>query len=215
MRIEVVMPAFNRLDLTRGVVPMLREQGGYDRFTIYDNGSTDGTREWLDEIGQPWVDASTWNIHNMWNDGIDRALEQGTDCAIVILNNDIALDGKPDWLKRLCDPLTRTFQAVCPHWDARCPVGGVVPVETGVTGWAFAIRGDFAATYRFPTVLHFWYGDTDMNYTMRRDKIPHGVVLDVACTHVNGGSQSWDEKEMAPLLRQDREWFHDKWQKSA
>src|SRR4051794_34122638 len=103
MLVSIVIPTFNNLDLTVGCLDAIRRTTteAEREVIVVDNGSTDGTREWL--ARPPGVQA----ILNDGNRGFAKACNQGAaearGEAVLFLNNDtIPHDG---WLDALVDPL--------------------------------------------------------------------------------------------------------------
>jgi GT2 family glycosyltransferase len=103
--IEVVVPLYDQLDLTRECVRGLREDpAGPGRIILVDNGSTDGTVEFL--RGLSFVTA----VENGRNLGVAAAWNAGVKLSaapwILILNNDTVLP--PGWLRGLLDFCVKT-----------------------------------------------------------------------------------------------------------
>lgn len=98
--IDVVVPLYNQLELTRECVRgLLEDPWGPGRTILVDNGSTDGTAEYLWDF--PGI-AAIRNERNMgvaaaWNAGVRRSRAPW----IVLLNNDTVLP--PGWLCGLLD----------------------------------------------------------------------------------------------------------------
>ena len=117
--VSVVIPVWNRLDMTRPCVESLRR---YSRapfeIIVVDNGSTDGTTEWL--AHQPDLVVIT----NPENRGFAAACNQGMAAArgewIVLLNNDTKVPRR--WL----DGIVFAFDAP--------DVGAVGPRSNSVSG---------------------------------------------------------------------------------
>jgi GT2 family glycosyltransferase len=216
----IVIPVKNRLDLTAPLVDELVRQGGYRQLRVYDNGSTDGTMDWLlSRTPDVWVmDVAEWTLHKMWNDGI----ESSGGGPVVFLNNDIVLDGKPDWIRRLCSPLAYRWAATCPNYDGRTTVSpvqrlrGISAGRTdgtgGLSGFAFAVRGDVLTTYRFPESMKWWCGDRDLVAHLHINGLPYGMVADVGVTHIGGGSQTVKAEGAEKHLEDDRAAFSEKWE---
>jgi len=207
----VIIPVKNHVDMTAALVTALIEQGGYHRLLVYDNGSTDGTKLFLDNCTADRIDATGWGLHKMWNHGLDHTPR---DSVAVILNNDLVLDEKPDWLHRLCAPLVGAWAAVCPNYDGREADGRVMhPLKGlawgkedgtgGLSGFAFALDAAFSNGYRFPEELLWWYGDHDMVNTLDSRGLPYGMVLDVGVRHIGGGSQTAKDYELGPAIARD------------
>lgn len=224
----VVIPMKDRLDLTMALVDQLAEQGEATAVLIYDNGSSEETRDQLKGwrcppgLGQLAVfDATGLNIHQMWNRGLEMAVAGGQPVNVAILNNDIKIG--PNFLSGLAralrsDPLAAVAS---PNYDGRDPGGadlqtvqdicaGRYDGTGGIAGFAFMLKGE--GGYRFPPDLSWWYGDNDMMCSAAATGM-HGVIaLGVTCEHIGGGSQTaGDWSEHAAVLEADREWFVAKW----
>lgn len=93
MRVNVLIPVFNRLEHTRKVIAALRAQTVVDniRIVIIDDGSTDGTAEFL--AAQPDVSSIRADGNLWWGGAMDVGLKRvlpecGTDDYILFVNND-------------------------------------------------------------------------------------------------------------------------------
>lgn len=218
----VVIPMKNRMDLTRTLLKQIRDQGGYEKVLLFDNGSNKATKNELsclpDDVEV--FDADGWNIHQMWNAGIEWALSRSWPVNVAVLNNDIEIG--PGFLEGLgsalrSDPL---LAAVSPNYDGRQGEGvqyvseicaGRYDGTGGLAGFAFMLKGE--AGYRFPEDLQWHYGDNDMMAAILTAGSKAGIVYDTTCTHVDGGSQTgrWDDPEMAEILAADRDTFRARW----
>jgi GT2 family glycosyltransferase len=99
---SIIVPVFNRMELTRQCLTHLARvtQGVRHEVIVVDNGSRDGTDEFLASLG-----GSVCIIRNRENEGFARACNQGARAAtgryLVFLNNDtIPLAG---WLEAMVD----------------------------------------------------------------------------------------------------------------
>jgi GT2 family glycosyltransferase len=107
MTVHVLMPVFNRLQMTRQMIDNLRAQQLDEalRIVVVDDGSTDGTAEWLD--AQPDVVAVRGNGHLWWGGAIHAGLErveqsQPADTDWVLwVNNDTRIE--PRFVQSLLD----------------------------------------------------------------------------------------------------------------
>jgi predicted dehydrogenase/GT2 family glycosyltransferase len=104
---SVVLLSRNRLAHTRRCLASLAATMGDLEWIVVDNGSTDGTREYLDG----WRRRSSWPAKVVLNDhdpGGSRARNQGIAEAggelVLFLDNDVYLED-PDWLVELVAPL--------------------------------------------------------------------------------------------------------------
>jgi len=101
--VSIIIPVWNELELTKGCVDSINKYypHDHDEIILVNNGSTDGTKEWLDDLGSkyPWYKI----IHNESNLGPGKATNQGIEVAmgeyLVFLNNDtLVTEG---WLDRM------------------------------------------------------------------------------------------------------------------
>ncbi len=100
MNVSIVIPVFNQLHFTRICMESLHATlPGDCELIVIDNGSSDGTAEYLSECSSIRV------IANMENLGCAVAWNQGVKASgarwVVILNNDTILS--PNWLDGLLD----------------------------------------------------------------------------------------------------------------
>jgi len=109
--ISIVTLTHNKLDYTRRCLAG-HLQTGYSpwELVVVDNGSTDGTREWLEEF-RALAAQSGVTVHiilNEGNIGCSTARNQGAARAggehIVFVDNDVAPRSRA-WLSRLADVL--------------------------------------------------------------------------------------------------------------
>jgi GT2 family glycosyltransferase/glycosyltransferase involved in cell wall biosynthesis len=105
--VSIVIPTFNRLDLTRACLKAIQTHTPADQYEIVvvDNASTDGTRDFL---AAEQRSGRLTAILNDSNSGFARACNQGAAVAhgkfVLFLNNDTEV--KPGWL----EPLIRTLE---------------------------------------------------------------------------------------------------------
>jgi len=120
---SIIIPVCNQLPYTKQCLQLLAETCPAAEVIVVDNGSTDGTSEWLDS----WQAEGEWRtaLHNVVNEGFAAACNRGLGDAsgdnLVLLNNDVVLcDG---WLERLLD---------CLHSAPEVGLAG--PVSNNVSG---------------------------------------------------------------------------------
>jgi N-acetylglucosaminyl-diphospho-decaprenol L-rhamnosyltransferase len=101
-QIDVVIPVFNRYDLTTRCLTLLREQTLPHRIIVVDDGSTDGTPT---RLRTDWPQATV--IESGGNSGFSKACNRGAHEGngeiLVLLNNDV--DCPPNFLEQLTLPM--------------------------------------------------------------------------------------------------------------
>jgi GT2 family glycosyltransferase len=96
--IDVVVPVFNRWELTERCLEHLRRQTLAHIAIVCDNGSTDGTPERL-RTSFPEVRVVELGANLGFSEACNRGARAGRGEIIVLLNNDV--DCSPDFLERL------------------------------------------------------------------------------------------------------------------
>ena len=102
---SIIIPVFNRVQYTKDCIDALYKTTPLSLFEliIVNNGSTDGTKEYLDHISHQFNNIKV--IHNDKNCGFAKACNQGADLAegsylIFLNNNTLPLKG---WLDALIE----------------------------------------------------------------------------------------------------------------
>jgi GT2 family glycosyltransferase len=116
MTIHAVIPVFNRLELTKSLVDCLRRQKLNHplHMVVVDDGSTDGTAEWL--ATQRDIEVLNGDGSLFWGGAVDLALRHLRDTAadddwMLLMNNDTMVAN--DFVQRLLETaLTHTPAAV-------------------------------------------------------------------------------------------------------
>ncbi|MBU0610999.1 MAG: glycosyltransferase family 2 protein [Armatimonadetes bacterium] len=120
---SLIIPVYNELPFTRGCLESLDRTTPGVEIIVVNNGSTDGTREWL----EGWVAAGADRvaIHHDTNQGFAGGCNAGLRAAqgedMVLLNNDTLLT--QSWLRRLL---------ACLHSAPDVGLGG--PMSNAVAG---------------------------------------------------------------------------------
>lgn len=105
-RVSIVMPVFNKVELTRQCIEALYKNtpaGASFEVIVVDNASTDGTREYLEQARRIYETLKV--IRNEQNRGFARACNQGARATksefLVFLNNDTI--PHPGWLEAMLE----------------------------------------------------------------------------------------------------------------
>jgi GT2 family glycosyltransferase len=216
------IPTKCRFDLLEPLVMQILEELPADRVLILDDGLTDGQRAQLAELGVA-IQPAGEGIHGSWNRALDWAQQFGP-CHVALLNDDVVLGaGVFSMMERAFSGMPDLWLA-SPNYDGRAG-SGVQVVETicanrydgsgGVAGFAMWLSASFAAAYRFPTDMMWWFGDNDAVNTVVASGGRCGVVLDASVTHVDGGSQTGTWADMSDVLELDRKAYDAKWGEDA
>jgi len=96
--LAIIIPVLNCLDYTKMMIPTIKTKHPYNLILI-DNGSTDGTREYFNELAKDrWVRQIPFSENRgvcpSWNFGINFAIKELNSKYFFIPNNDILLHPK-------------------------------------------------------------------------------------------------------------------------
>jgi GT2 family glycosyltransferase len=216
----VVVPVKGRQPLTRHLVTQLAAAGGYDELYVLDNGSDDGTWQWLrrqQEQGRlEAVAAPALGIYQLWNLGVRLARKRDPDANVAIFNNDLRIG--PRLVSRLAAGLRSApdLWAVSANYDGRA-VNGVQYVHStfkrrGLAGFAFMVRGAIFDQVSFDEAFEWWYGDDDFVAQIEARGGRVGVVGEAMVEHIDGGAQTvrYTRERLAGIER-DRRRMWAKW----
>ncbi|MBM4131732.1 glycosyltransferase family 2 protein, partial [bacterium] len=153
--VSIIMPVFNKLQLTEPCVASIHREGADCIFEIVvvDNGSTDGTPQWLAEQERAGRVRCIVNPDNL---GFARGCNLGAANArgryLLFLNNDMEVT--PGWLEPLVatldqDPAVGIVGARLLFADDTIQHAGVALVQMQKEGWAH-IRG-LHLSYQMPS----------------------------------------------------------------
>lgn len=156
--VSIIMPVFNKLQLTEPCLESIHREGASCTFEIVvvDNGSTDGTREWLAEQDRLGRLRCVINPDNL---GFARGCNLGASHArgryLLFLNNDMEVT--PGWLEPLVstldlDPGVGVVGARLLFADDTIQHGGVALVQVTKDGWTHI--GGLHLSYEMPADHH-------------------------------------------------------------
>ncbi len=239
--ITIIILTWNGLPITRACIASLRatDAGADYRVCVVDNGSTDGTLEWLRD--QPDIQL----IANAQNLGFTAGNNQGMADAppeddVLLLNNDTLLV-QPGWLGRLrevahsdasygivgCKLLFEdgrlqhagTYLPPSTYWGYQIGGGerdvgqfpGVREVE-GITGACMYIRADVrAAIGGLDADFFSYFEDTDYCLRAARAGFKTVVAGDVRVVHRENTSTKINSVNFQQMFGAGQETFRAKW----
>ncbi len=227
MPAAIVIPVLNQLAYTQGCLRGLQpDLAAGVRVIVVDNGSTDGTREWLAAQTGPTV------IRNEVNRGCAPAWNQGVAAAgeadwVVVLNNDVLLP--TGWLAALLGAAARHgLDIVCPAIRERelnydfaayareCTTRlGAVVRRGGAHGVCFAVkRAVFAQIGGFDEAFRIGqFEDADFFRRAKRAGFRTGVTGACFLHHFGSVTQDAlsDQDRNRPYEAENRAHFRKKW----
>lgn len=196
MRVIAAIPVRNQLKWTAPLVESLLLADEVMEVWIYDNGSTDMTKEWVEsrailDSRLMYKDASHMRLYDMWSHMIKTA-STIKDSRLAILNNDIQLPHNA--LKTMAERMDG-YQIACIDRTVRgCEPIQDLPVTPAwwgeKTGWAFMVDPSFWKDEEYPIhpAFRIWWGDDDL---YRRAQVRGGkicIVRGLGCDHFEWSS---------------------------
>jgi GT2 family glycosyltransferase len=244
--VSVIVPCFDQLEFTQGCVASLHRQSRHSwELIAVDNGSTDGTAEYLRGVH----DASAHRVEiltNAENRGFPAACNQGLARArgefLVLLNNDtVVTDAWLEMLVALADsdpklgmvgPMSN--YATPPQLVEDVPYGDLEAMHRFASKWRTEHRGKWLtvpklsgfcvliqrAAFEAVGGLDERFGlglfdDDDLGLRMRRAGYDLAVARDLFIHHHGSRTFAGAGIDTASLLRENQAKFAAKWGESA
>lgn len=214
----VLMLTHNCLALTKAAVDSCEHQDIYTPIFIIDNGSTDGTRDWLIERENPGnlysLLSRNEGVSKGWNSGIDFLFSSEEVSRVLVVNNDVYL---PPWFYSELTSYDVPFITGVAVDDMQSILTrpGRMPLTPHPDFSAFLIRRDaWEAIGPFDEQMKHYASDCDYHIRAHRLGIP---LYKANVPYYHAGSSTMkqakgkDREEIGSQADKDREVFHFKW----
>jgi len=224
MRVSIIMPVLNQLELTRICVEsLIRNTWDVEHeIIVIDNASTDGTKKYLAEKKLNFIsNPENAGVARSWNMGISGSAGE----YVCVINNDIV--ASEGWLSSLLDFYERNYDAgiVSPgtrwgemDYDFEKYAAQYVKtmrgaVKEGYAGWCMLIKKDrfekagmFCEDYRIGT-----FEDTDFYLSLKKSGF-NSYITGCSFVHHFGSRTLKVLRKEAPGF-EDENWekFSKKW----
>lgn len=209
-KVTFIIPCYNEVHLTKKCVNSIRKNSPYGsfNFVFVDNGSTDGTSEFLKTIPEGIVIRNEKNIYvnPAWNQAFKYVLEHDLGKYVCLCNNDIEAGEK--WLEPIFDlfsqgrnewylPTSNTQDEPAFHNDFKeyCDKLKHMPlkltyINKNFIGFCMFFRKDhIPGFYPVPESLKILRGDDWITDCITHQGAICLRVSHCACHHFNGGTQ--------------------------
>ena len=225
----IIIPTLNNLDLLKGVLSTIRLSQPYYLLLI-DNGSTDGSRDFIKEYAKnfgvfAFLSKVNLGVAGSWNFGIEFGIESLGCKSFIILNNDILL--LPKTLDVMLEGLKDPMVGMCTAFNfsgrvasaddflkLKIPAKGVKKETPDFSCFAISKNcidkvGLFDEAF-YPA----YFEDNDYHYRMRLEHLK--AICDSRAIYYHLGSRS---RNLTPAFRQfldecylrNKEYFKQKW----
>lgn len=222
-----MIPVRDNLPLTQSICHQLIDQPGWRYCLVFDNGSQDGTNDWLkaltytdDRFYPYWSPGKT--IYEMWNTGFEYSRADESD-AVAFLNNDIFMP--PSLIHNMGQVLAENADVGLVYPDYNRPIrGGVLYPNQGLritkgtyrhggmSGFCFMLRTAIIARHMqlIDPNYKLWYGDDDLAFSVEKAGYKQARMLGWPLDHI-GSATIHMHPEVCEDIPADKAYFERKW----
>jgi glycosyltransferase involved in cell wall biosynthesis len=210
LRVAVFTLTMDRLEYTKRSIEQAKKTAGYPfSWFVVDQGSQDGTKEWLKE--QKWIQKIIYNEKNVgiakgWNQAVDTIIESGKYDIIIKLDNDAEMLTQ-NWLQAMIEifkinrrvilspcvegledspggVLRQTSSGASPYMTINDKILGLVPNLGGI---CFAAPKELYDNFRFEEET-FWMGNKDYMLSQYAKQTGYGLFYmeEYRIWHIDG-----------------------------
>lgn len=215
MKTIAAIPTKNKIEWTAPLIEHLLLAEELDEVWLYDNGSTDITKEWIHNRLQidkrlVYVESSNMRLYDMWNHMIKTASVLDDKVNLAILNNDIRLPHnsistmsslmrKEKYNLVAVDParpaiFTKTINIYGGENTVPVPINPFIEKmgPKNRIGWAFVMSAEWWKDQEFAIHPEYiiWYGDNDLYWRTHKRGGKIGWVRGIGCDHAIEQSDS-------------------------
>jgi GT2 family glycosyltransferase len=222
MNTQIIIPVRNELHLTQSLCEQLKEQSGWDVCWIFNNGSIDGTADYLYDLWKEdkrfqYVEAPEYGIYEMWDRGFWLACKFQAD-HVAILNNDIVLF--PNTFNSLNNAMAYNKDAWIVYPDYNATIPGPINYRVtkgtyrhgGMSGFCFMLRAEKIDWDPLVDPEFIWYGgDDDIAFNVEERGGQQVRVTGLPLTHLHEGTAR--HYNLGKQKHDDMEYLKRKWNK--
>jgi len=211
----IMFPTWNRLAYTKQALANILEITPECQVVIYDDGSTDGTQEWLEGLSDPRIMARVYNTERL---GLDKAIDRFFSVTagvewVTKVDNDAMMP--PGWLDNLIDVAKAGALDICApaHFknhiakgkylsdDKQADVGGYTVYFNSHVGGLGVIRREWIDKAMKLGNTSYWYryGKTPGGWTHLQECVPGKKAFypDVHCELLDQNKNDYPEYDKA------------------
>lgn len=196
---HIVIPVRDQMYLTQNMVQNLKDQIGWDKCWIFDNGSIDKTWDYListqEQDSRFWpVRATGDGIYDMWDSGFTIAKHEGAG-KVAIFNNDLNLF--PNTIQALNNALDYNTDAWIAYPDYNAESPGAIDYRFtsgtyrhgGMSGFCFMLRAEKVDWSPLVDPVFKWYGgDDDIAFEVEARGGKQVRVMGLPVEHMHEGT---------------------------